>query len=266
VNPKLVYAQGTGLGERGPWAGRPVQDTIGMGHSGFLYTLSTTNEPVYIPGAISDVISGTYLFAGILAALRLSERSGASQYVECSQLQAMMWTQMMNVSMAANLGYTFPPFDRFHQFNPVFNLYEAGDGQWFVLSLIYERQWPVFCQVIGREDIASDPRFRTQLLRCEHSEELVRELSSLFKAAHRSHWLDLFAAHDLYVGQINRMEDLVQDEQVVSNGYLSVNGAGMSAPGPLFTLAGVTSSRGGAPALGEHNLDVPAWTHTHDGA
>jgi crotonobetainyl-CoA:carnitine CoA-transferase CaiB-like acyl-CoA transferase len=94
--------------------------------------------------------------------------------------------------------------------------------------------------------------------RAQHSAEIVDTLTEHFRTSSREHWLDLFAAHDLFVGQVNRVAELMQDEQVRANHYLLTNESGIQAPAPPFTLRGVATNRRGAPALGAHSDEVLA--------
>ena len=67
-NPSLVCTYGSGLGPSGPRADDLAQDMTGMAYAGMLFTMSAiTGEPFAPPGAMNDVITGTYLFGGILA-------------------------------------------------------------------------------------------------------------------------------------------------------------------------------------------------------
>ena len=256
INPRLVYTRGTGLGDDGPWANRPVQDMIGAGHAGFLMALSPDGEaPGYLPGALVDVTAGTGLATGILAALRRRDRTGEGQTVTCSQLQAMLWTLMMNVGMAANRGIAFPAFDRRAQFNPLFNLYRAGDGKWFVLSLVETKWWEPFRQVMACPEL-DDERFRSVRTRAEHREALTALLDRVFATRPRQEWLDLFAGAGLLVGQINRFEDLGTDPQVLVNGYLWTSDDGVSAPRGIFSIDGCPVEPGAAPHPGQDSNAV----------
>ena len=78
VNPRLVYAQGGGLGPR-PYAKDPCQDTIGMAFSGFMDNSSPTEDPNYPPGSMSDVLTGTNLASAIMAGLVERQRTGPGQ-------------------------------------------------------------------------------------------------------------------------------------------------------------------------------------------
>ena len=122
-----------------------------MARSGFMFSTPTAEgAPTYPPGALSDILSGTMLGFGVLAALLARERSGISQAVWSSQLSAMMWLQYYNVAQVANMGADFAPFDRATVANPLMNLYRCADGQWMACGMaVAQRFWPDFCAVMG---------------------------------------------------------------------------------------------------------------------
>ena len=77
VNPKLIYAHATGFGPQGPHAEDPCQDTVGMAHAGSMFNTPTADgSPIYLTGALSDILSGTMLGFGVLTALLARERHG----------------------------------------------------------------------------------------------------------------------------------------------------------------------------------------------
>ncbi|MFN0094188.1 MAG: CaiB/BaiF CoA transferase family protein [Dehalococcoidia bacterium] len=256
LNPKIVYARASGFGELGPWANDPCQDTLGMAYSGLLMTCSPDGkQPYYPPGAMSDVLSGTMLAFGILAALRERDRTGTGQYIGTSQVQTLMWMQTLNVGAVANLGQPFEFSDRTNPPNPMFNTYLCGDGRWMALGMAVQAMWPVFCEQVGRADLAADPRYATMDTRRANARALVDELDAMFRIQPREYWLERMRAKGLWVGPINRVEDLLADEQVRANGYVLTLDNGWVTPGMPFAL------RGHAPATApgpEHGADTDA--------
>lgn len=257
MNPRIVYARAAGFGTAGPWARDPCQDTVGMAYSGFMYTASSSAEaPYYPPGSLSDVISGTTLAFGILAALMERTRTGEGQSVSASQLQAMMWVQLQNLASVATLGRAVPPFDRTAPANPVFNVYRCGDGAWLAVAVLLDKHWPVFCEAVGLERLREDERFASARRRSQNSGELVREVEGRLGAAGRDHWLERMRARGLWVAPVNRLEDLIDDPQVRANGYLARLEDGWIMPDMPFSLAGHRPSGRAAPAYGADTDEV----------
>lgn len=253
VNPRIVYARGLGLGEKGPRAADPCMDTVGLAYAGFMHTSSgDPQQPYYPPGALADVLSGTTLAFGILAALRQRDATGKGQVVTSSQLQSLMWLQTLNVGVAANLRRPFEPFDRRDAPIATFNTYRCADGKWLALGVGagQERQWSTLCHLLGLEHFLDDPRFADLAGRMAHNRSLTQILDERFATASAGHWLDMLRAAGLWVSPVNRPEDLVDDPQVRANGYLFETADGDLAPALPFSLAGHSSPRQGAPSYG----------------
>jgi len=251
VNPRIVYALALGLGEHGPWAADPCQDTVGMAYGGFMETCAASTEtPYYPPGAMSDVLSGTMLAFGVLAALRERDRTGEGQYVSTSQLQSLLWLQSLNVGVAANLGEPFPVQDRRTPANPLVNTYRCADGRWIALGVILAAPWADFCDATDLTHLRDDQRFATLRDRIRNAVALTALLDAHFATAPAAHWLGRMRARGLWVAPVNRIADLLEDEQVRANGYLMDLDDGWRAPQMPFRVGGHTPTTRPAPSYG----------------
>ena len=259
LNPRIVYAHTTGFGERGPMAAEACQDTVGMAYGGFLHTVSADSaRPYYPPGAMSDLLAGTMLAFGVLAALRERDRSGEGQLITTSRLQSLLWLQSLNIGAAANNGSPFAVSDRATAPNPTFNLYPCGDGRWIAIGMPVTAMWEPLCRAIGREDLLADARFATSGGRAAQARDLIALLDAHFATAPAAEWVSRGRAAGLWVTAVNRVEDLVDDAQVAANGYLRTDSAGWVAPRTPFTLAGHEPPARPAPGHGEHTDAVLA--------
>jgi crotonobetainyl-CoA:carnitine CoA-transferase CaiB-like acyl-CoA transferase len=228
-----------------------------MAYGGLLFTISADGlTPYYPPGALSDVLSGTMLAFGVLAALRQRDLTGEPQYVSTSQLQSLMWLQSLNVAAVANFGQAFLPADRLNPPNPMFNIYPCGGGTWLALGMPIPNRWAEMCECIGRPDLATDPRFADAESRRDNARECVRELDAWFATAPAERWLGPMRELGLWVAPINRVEDLVDDAQVAANGLLRTLADGSRATRMPFTIRGHEPGLAVAPGHGEHTDDV----------
>ncbi len=157
INPRLVYAQGGGLMPRGPLAEDPCQDTIGMAFSGFMDNASPTEEPNYPPGSMSDVLTGTNLASAVMVGLLERQQTGRGSLVRTSQLQSMLWLQLLPVGMLASIGKRMPRFVR-EEATPMYSAYQTTDG-WMAIAAIHPAHWPPLARALGLGDLLEDPRF-----------------------------------------------------------------------------------------------------------
>ncbi|MEZ5266903.1 MAG: CoA transferase [Acidimicrobiales bacterium] len=157
VNPRLVYARGAGFGFAGDIANDPCQDTVGMAYSGFMDAVSTTEEPHYPPGALSDIATGTNLASAILAGLVKRSITGTGSVVGTSQVQTMMWLQTFGIGFAANLGQRMARFDLRKAASPLLSVYQTADG-WISIGAVLDEQWRNVAHTMGLAHLLDDPR------------------------------------------------------------------------------------------------------------
>jgi crotonobetainyl-CoA:carnitine CoA-transferase CaiB-like acyl-CoA transferase len=258
INPRLVYAQGGGLGSIGDLANVPAQDTTGTAYSGFMYSVSTDADPHYPPGAIADLVSGTNLAFAIVAALLRRERTGHGEVVSTSLLQGMLWLQQLHVGAVTNSGEPLRPFDPENAANPFLNIYKCADDEWLALGMtaMTRDDWFAFCDLVHRPDLKADERFVRNRGRIEHAKELVGIVAAELAKRSRDEWLELISASGLPCAPVRRIEDLVRDPKVLSEGILTNAPSGMTFVGPPFNLDGVPQASADAPDFAADTFEV----------
>ncbi len=259
INPKLIYAHATGFGPLGPHAEDPCQDTVGMARSGFMFnTPAADGSPVYPPGALSDILSGTMLGFGVLASLLGRERQGVSQAVWSSQLSAMMWMQYYNVAQYANMGADFEPYDRTTVANPLMNLYRCADGKWIACGMaVAQRFWPDFCAVMGLIELEKDPRFISDKRRAVNRGELIPLLDQAFTTQPRAYWEQRFREKEFWFSVVNHVSDLPADPQVMANNYVVELDSGLKTVAFPFALEKTPAPlKKAAPDFSQHTDEI----------
>src|SRR5580693_436592 len=250
-NPSLVYALGSGLGPVGPRANDLAQDMTGMAYAGMLFTLSPDpSEPFAPPGAMNDVITGTYLFGGILAALMRRARTGRGETVTGSLLQSALWTQTLLVGSAANTaGSSTSGRPRTEPRNALVNQYQAGDGRWIAIAAINARAWDAF--VAGAEIgyLLEDPRFASYAGTLAHADAMRVALDKHFATQSAEYWLARQREHGVWCGPVHHLEDVIDDEQIAANGYLTTLSDGLRTVSLPFTLSDYEQPVAAGPVL-----------------
>lgn len=220
INPRLIYCSISGFGQTGPYRTRKGYDPILQAMGGLM---SVTGEkgggPLKTMLPVADTSTGVFACLGILGALFARERGGGGQYLDLAMLDVM-------VTMLTTVGTSFlytglvPP--RSGTENPArvpSAAYRCRDGE-FVQLVPNQRQWPQFCAIIGLPELASDPRFDTNLRRIEHQEELQPILRGRFCERDSTEWLDLFLEHGIPSGPIYTLDRLFADPQVAARGMV----------------------------------------------
>ena len=230
INQRLVYCSLTGFGQSGPYAPRAGYDYIIQGMGGLMSVTGERDDlnggPQKVGVAVADLFTGMYATVGILAALRHAERTGEGQHLD----MALLDTQ---VAMLANLGANYLVSDKApgrmgnaHQNIVPYQVFEVapradGGKDFIILAVGNDGQYAKFCEVAGRPDLASEPRFVKNADRVRHRAELVPMLETVMKTRAKADWLTALEAAKVPCGAINSLDEVFADPQVQARGMVT---------------------------------------------
>ncbi len=173
VNPRLVYATGTGFGISGPDRDTLAMDLTIQAASGIMSVTGTPDGPPMKAGpTLVDFMGGIHLYAAVVTALYQRQASGEGRLVEVA-MQETVYS-----SLAASFEYYHrtgrpPPRTGNRQAGlstAPYNVYPAADGH-VAIHIVTEGHWKNLLKAMGREDLADDPRFATNADRIAHMDE-----------------------------------------------------------------------------------------------
>src|SRR5881296_3435111 len=192
-NPRLIYADLTGYGEKGPDANLPGFDiTAYWARSGLLSLTRDAGAPPTLPVAGSgDHATAVGIYSAIVTALYRRERTGKGSYVTTSLLAEGVWACGVSVQAALCNATFYPLHDRKNPPSMLMNVYRASDDSWFLLVLEQSR-WPALAKGIGRPDLLIDPRFNDAAKQTANSAQLTAILDEAFGAQPMAHWREVF--------------------------------------------------------------------------
>jgi len=263
-NPRLVYADLTGFGEKGPDADLPGFDiTSYWARSGLLSMTRDAGVPPTWPVAGSgDNATAVGLYSAIVTALYRRERTGKGSYVTTSLLAEGVWSASVFIQAALCEANFFGLHDRTHPANAALNVYRASDGTWFVLVVTPDKVAPVL-EAIGRPDLLTDPRFSDSAQLTKNRPLLTAILDEVFGARPMAHWYEVFGGAHVTFGAVRGPQEVINDPQLVLNNIVvPLEGAGgklhstISSPIQVHGVAKAPAKR--APSLGEHNEQILA--------
>jgi crotonobetainyl-CoA:carnitine CoA-transferase CaiB-like acyl-CoA transferase len=241
VNPAVVYARAGGLGAAGPRANDRCQDMLGMAYAGLLFTASPEpDEPFAPPGATNDVLTGTMTAFGVLAALMQRQQSGTGETVHTSLLHTALWTQLIQFGTIANAPQLLlPARSRDEPRSPGVNQYKCSDGRWIAVAAVTADAWARFVKALDLDVIDPETGAELSYAGVLAQASRVRErLDEHFAERPRSHWLERLEAAGIWCTPVNTLADVMDDEQVNANGYLSTLDDGSRTVTMPFVLAG----------------------------
>ena len=261
-NPRLIYADVTGFGEKGPDAELPGFDiTAYWARSGLLSMTRDAGEPPTWPVAGSgDNATAVGLYSAIVTALYRRERTGKGSWVTTSLLAEGVWSASVSIQAALCEAKFFGPHDRKNPANAALNVYRASDDTWFVL-IVTPDKFAAVANAIGRADLLTDPRFADPAGLVRNMSQLTAILDELFGSKPMTHWYEIFKRVHVTFGAVRGPEEVVKDPQLRTNEIvIPLEGVGgkltstISSPIQVHGVTKVPAQR--APALGEHTEDV----------
>ncbi len=218
--PRLVYCSISGFGQDGPYRERTAYDLILQGMGGLMgMTGEEGGPPVKVGVAIADICAGMFAAFAILVALRVRDRTGRGQWIDAAMLDGQIaWLTYQ----AGNYFATGENPRRLGSAHPSIVPYQAfrtADGH-INVAVGSEAIWERFCAALGREDLAADPRFRTNPDRVAHRDVLLPLLETIFAAQPTAYWRSALDAAGVPNGPIYLLSELFADPQVLHRGLV----------------------------------------------
>ena len=263
AHPGLVWCSISGFGG-GAGAALPGYDFLVQALGGLMSVTGPGPEaPTKVGVAVVDVLTGLYALAGVLAALREREVSGRGQRVEVSLLGAGLASLVNQASAYLCTGEPPRAMGNRHPSIAPYETLAAADRP-LVVAVGNDAQFVRLCRVLGRPEVASDPRFATNGARVGNREALVELLESALKARPATDWVGPLTEAAVPCGLVNDVGEAFALAERLGLGPAVELGRtdGPAVPmvaNPLRLEGGGPSYRLPPPALGEHTAEVLAW-------
>jgi crotonobetainyl-CoA:carnitine CoA-transferase CaiB-like acyl-CoA transferase len=239
-NAKIIYVRGTGQGERGPDADKGSYDSLAFWSRAGVSVALTRPEYGHMVGppgpGFGDSIGAMTIAGGIMGALFYRERTGEASVVDVSLLNSGMWAmgQAITLSLLTNTPWVPPPGDTMRR-NPLVNNYLTKEGRCLSFCCLQAgKYWATLCEAIGRPELGSDTRFADHESLLAHSSEAVTILTAAFAERPLGEWRERLADFNGQWTVVQDTLELVDDPQVVANGYIQDC---QTASGTAFRLA-----------------------------
>ena len=215
--PRLVYCSVSGFGRTGPYADRAGFDLVAQGMSGLM---SITGEgpgrpPVKVGAPVSDITAGILAAMGVVAALHAREKTGAGQLVDTSLFEAGITLTYWQSAIALATGKAPGPMGSAHPLNAPYQAFETKDG-WITVGAANQTNWLRLVELLGRQDLAADPRFKTNADRIQHQAVLAEALAPDFKKRASAEWLELLERAKLPAGPVLDVLQMQENEQTLA--------------------------------------------------
>jgi CoA:oxalate CoA-transferase len=263
VNPRLVYATGTGFGISGPDRDNLAMDFTIQAASGIMSVTGDPDGPPMKAGpTLVDFMGGIHLYAAVVTALLQRTATGQGQLVEVAMQEAVYPTLASSYDYHLKTGKV-PPRAGNRQAglsSAPYNAFQTKDG-WVAIHAVTEGHWQNLLRAMGRTDLLDDPRFASHAARAENmaateavvtawtiglAKSEVVAAAKRFKipaAAVRNAVEVMNDPHMHERGMLQRIEHPSLGPIIVPNSPLRLHGAERVEPLP-------------SPSLGQHNPEV----------
>jgi len=214
INPRLIYAQLSGLGYDGPLASRGGFDLIAQGMGGVMHVTGEPDGPPTSVGLpICDLGTGMWGVQGILAALYERERTGVGRLVECSLLEtAIGFSSWTSAGWLADREEPTRQGSR-HRQNAPYQRMATRDG-YIMIGAGGQAIWRRCASALGHPEWCEDPRFSTGQDRMQNRAELEAVMESVLTTQPTEHWVELLVEAGVPCGPVYNYEQLFSDPQV----------------------------------------------------
>jgi crotonobetainyl-CoA:carnitine CoA-transferase CaiB-like acyl-CoA transferase len=261
TNPGLIYASISGYGQTGPDADKGGFDLVAQGVSGLMSITGEPGRPPVKCGVpITDLGSGLFATAGILAALYHRTQAGHGQYIDTSLVETgvalSVWAATEYLS-----GAGIPqPTGSAHHLSAPYQAIRCADG-YITLGAATDRMFLRLCTMLGHSEWASRPEFATDHARVQNRRTLIALIEQIMSPRPRRYWLEMLETHEIPCGPINNYEEVLRDPQILARNMVVETdhpafGRHRTLGSPLKMSDTPPLAGRSAPRLGEHTVDV----------
>lgn len=264
LNPRLIHANVTGYGKKGPDRDLPGYDFDAFwARSGVLRVLLTPEMiPPTTPIANGDRVAALALACGITTALLVRERTGVGQEVDVSIFNAGVFFNANDIGGALVTGQDRQNVDREQLANVLLNSFKTKDGRWLRLAINRpDLYWSRFCQGIEREDLEHDPRFDSFASRIENHVALFNIVEEAFLTKTLEEWKVRLTEAGLPWAPIQSLPEVISDPQARANDFFAAYdhptyGRIEIVANPIKLSKTPATVRMPAPEFGQHTEEV----------
>jgi crotonobetainyl-CoA:carnitine CoA-transferase CaiB-like acyl-CoA transferase len=263
LNAELIYTRVSGYGQTGPYANKPGFASVCEAIGGFRHVNGFADRPPARPNlSLGDTLAGVHAVIGVLLALvgRMRKRATSGQVVDVAIYESVFNMLEAVVPEYDGAGVVRGPSGSTVTGIVPTNTYQCADGKYVVIGANADPLFQRLMRAMGRDDMASDPRFANNVGRVEHEAEIDRAIAEWMRARDSASAVKILEDAIVPAGPIYSVADMMNDPHFNARGLfqeVDADGKPLKVPAivPLLNdTPGRTESAG--PKIGEHTLTV----------
>ena len=257
LNPRLVYASGSGFGPDGPLVHKAGQDLLAQSMSGLASrNAGEDGAPRLFPTALGDFTAGMILAQGVLLALYQRERTGQGACMHVCLLDTLLAMQQQE---ATQWMLRRRPVNWITQ--NLIDIFRTRDGAVTLVGVFRPNPLQLVCEALGIDDLSARAEYATLALQMEHRTQLWRELGAGFARYTTAECVERLDRADILCAPVLTLDEALQQPQVEANRILvsfehPVHGTVRTTGNPLHFSGAEQIALRPAPTLGQHSEDV----------
>jgi itaconate CoA-transferase len=219
--PRLIYCQISGYGRTGEYRDRKAYDMLVQAEAGVMSLTGSEAQPSRVGVSLSDVGTGIYSAALVLAALLGRERGGPGRQLDVAMMDATMEFAAPMLISFLNEGTIYPRLpDRHHAIAP-YGLFRCADGAFMLIAVEHDSEWRRFAEsVLGRPELGDDPRYATNLDRLANREEVDGMTAEALGSLDSAQATEMFDDLGIAYSSLNDMEAVSRHPFVAERGLV----------------------------------------------
>ena len=222
INPRLVYASGTGFGLSGEGRDRQAMDVCIQAVSGVMSITGAPDGPPMKAGpALADFHSGIHLYAATVTALLRRARTGEGGLVEVAMQETMVPALASSLGVLHETGEPPPATGNRHGGLALcpYSVFPARDG-WVAIAAVTDGHWQALARAMDRPELAQDERFRHTAERCKRMEEVDGLVGEWTSALGKYEIAERLALARVPVAPVRNLKEVMEDPQMLARGML----------------------------------------------
>lgn len=246
-NPRAILATATTYDTSGPYGTRLGFDGIGQAMGLSMHLSGHPGEPMKSPVPWVDYQTASYLALAVTAALRDQERHGVGRHVACDLVGSALASAAHFVAEEAALGTGRGGLGNRHPTAGPSDTVPTADGR-VLVQVVGDVMFARWCEVVGRPELAGDPRFASDELRGTNGEVLSEVLRVWCSTRSTVEVLDTLAAAGVPAGPVLSAAGALADPQISATLLTEVTMPGLDPPAVVshapFRIDGTRPSAG----------------------
>ena len=222
INPRLIYATGTGFGISGPDRDNLAMDFTIQAASGIMSVTGAPDGPPMKAGpTLVDFMGGINLYAAVITALYQRTITGTGQLVEVAMQEAVYPTMATSMEYHVRTGKV-PPRAGNRQASLAsapYNAFPTRDG-WVAVHVVTDGHWQNLLRAMGREELGNDPRFATHAARAEHMAEAEAAVAEWTRGLTKAEVFQIASRYRIPCAPIRTVDEVMRDPHMHERGYL----------------------------------------------